>query len=117
MGSGKIIKSLHPSRRAFTLMETLVIIAILIILLSIFIPYLLSVREASRRTTCANNLYQIRDALNNYALLNNRELPRVKYDAANNSDGYTAFTGPDSDNPFADNSTVQPNDVTASLWL
>jgi len=31
--------------------------------------------------------------------------------------GYTAFSGPDDDNPFALDSKVQPNDVTASLWL
>src|SRR4051794_40420219 len=104
-------------RRAFTLMETLVILGILIILLSIFIPYLLSIRESSRRATCANNLKQIRDALTSYAQSNGREFPRVRYDAANNPNGYTAFTGPDSPNPFADNSTVEPNDVTASLWL
>jgi prepilin-type processing-associated H-X9-DG protein len=102
-------------RRAFTMMETLVLTGIFIILLSIFIPYLSSLREASRRAACADNLRQIRDALQNYAHDNNSDFPRVVYDPS--VAGYTAFTGPDSPNPFAKNSQVKPNDVTASLWL
>jgi prepilin-type processing-associated H-X9-DG protein len=101
--------------RAFTLMESLVLLGIFIILLSIFIPYLGSRLEASRRITCADNLRQIRDALQTYASQNNSDFPRVIYDPA--VSGYTAFTGADADNPFTKNSAVKPNDVTASLWL
>lgn len=104
-------------RRAFTLMETLVLIAIAIVLLSIFIPYLGWIRESSRRITCADNLRQIRNALQNYARDNNGDFPRVVYDQTRFPEGYAAFTGPDADDPFAENSPVKPSDVTASLWL
>jgi prepilin-type processing-associated H-X9-DG protein len=102
-------------RRAFTMMETLVLIGIFIILLSIFIPYLSSLRESSRRAACADNLRQIRDALQQYAHDNNSDFPRVVYDPT--MSGYTAFTGADAASPFAKNSPVKANDVTASLWL
>ncbi|HMB94939.1 MAG TPA: hypothetical protein VKK61_02760 [Tepidisphaeraceae bacterium] len=102
-------------RRAFTMMETLVLIGIFIILLSIFIPYLSSLRESSRRAACAEHLYEIRNALQNYARDNGSDFPRVVYDPAHS--GYTAFTGPDADDPFAKNSAVKPNDITAPLWL
>ncbi|HVT90075.1 MAG TPA: type II secretion system protein [Tepidisphaeraceae bacterium] len=98
-------------------METLVLLGIIIVLLSIFIPYIQSIRETSKRLTCADNLRQIRSALQYYARDNNWDFPRIRYDAQNNPNGYTAFSGPDADNPFATDSSVQPNDVTASLWL
>jgi prepilin-type processing-associated H-X9-DG protein len=44
-------------------------------------------------------------------------LPSVIYDPQAHGDTYTAFTGPDDPNPFASGSKVQPNDVTASLFL
>jgi prepilin-type processing-associated H-X9-DG protein len=108
---------MRPARNGFTIVEFMVLFGIVIILLSIFIPYLLKAREDARRTRCAQNLYQIRDALKNYAADNGHIYPRVVYDEKNNPNGYTAFTGVDDENPFAANSTVQPNDVTASLWL
>ena len=105
------------ARRGFTLVEFMVLFGIFVILLSIFFPYLLKVREADRRIICANNLRQIGGALSNYANDNVRNFPRVVYDEANSPTGYSSFTGPDDENPFAPDSRVQPNDVTASLWL
>jgi prepilin-type processing-associated H-X9-DG protein len=95
--------------------ELLVALGILVILLAIFIPYLLSVRERSNRTTCADKLRQIRDALQAYALVNDHNFPSVRYDPA--AGGYAAYSGADEPDPFAPTSTVRPNDVTASLWL
>ena len=103
--------------RGFTAVELLAVLGILVLLLSIFIPYLLALRETNHRTTCADRLRQIRTALQTYADQNDENLPRVRYDEANNPVGYAAFTGPDSPDPFAPDSAVQPNDVTASLWL
>ncbi len=49
--------------------------------------------------------------------MNHGDYPRVIYDAANNPSAYTCYTGANAGDPFAKNSTVQPNDVTASLWV
>jgi type II secretory pathway pseudopilin PulG len=94
-----------------------VIGGVLAVLLSIFLPYLLKAREASRRAQCAENLRAIREALNCYAQANNGAFPRVRYDVENKPSGYVAYTGPESPDPFAANSAVRPNDVTGSLWL
>jgi prepilin-type processing-associated H-X9-DG protein len=96
-------------------MELLVVLGILVVLVSIFVPYLARQREAAHRVQCANNLGRIRDALFAYANENGKNLPRVIFDPA--TPGYTAFTGPDEHNPFAPASAVKPNDVSASLWL
>ncbi len=104
-------------RRGFSLAELLVVVGIVIILLSIFIPYLLSIRESSNRTRCADKLRQIRNVLQAYAAEHEHNYPRVRYDAEGNPNGYVAFSGPDDPDPFAEQSSVQPNDVSASLWL
>lgn len=103
------------SFRGFTYIELLALLGVAAILLSIFIPYLLSAREKDRRVQCEDNLRQLRDALQHYARDNHNDYPRVRYDPAANPNGYAAFTGPDAANPFA--APVAPSDVTASLWL
>jgi type II secretory pathway pseudopilin PulG len=104
-------------RRAFSALELFVVIGILVVLVSIFVPYILRNREINYRTRCSDNLRQLYAALGQYAHLNNGDYPRVTYDAVNNPNGYTCYTGADDVNPFAKNSTIKPNDVTASLWL
>lgn len=57
---------LWSSRRAFSLVELLVVIAIIGVLVGLVLPALSSAREASRRTTCLNQLRQLALAIQNY---------------------------------------------------
>ena len=103
-------------RSGFTLFELLIATAVIGLILASVIPYIMAKQEAARRVQCAQNLSLIRNAMNFYVAANHT-YPRVKYDATNTPEGWTAFTGVDDADPFAPASTVKPNDVTASLWL
>jgi prepilin-type processing-associated H-X9-DG protein len=101
----------------FTLPELLVVLGCLVVLLSIFVPYAERLREVDRRTRCADNLNQIRDALAMYAMDNHKSSPRVVYNETGNPNGYNCYTGADAPSAFVRGTSVRANDVTASLWL
>jgi len=107
----------RKSQIAFTLVELLVMLGIFVVLLAIFIPYVASLRESDARVRCSDNLKLLRNALATYAGDSNGAFPRVRYDAEHRPDTYTAFTGIDDGDPFGEDTEVQPNDVSASLWL
>jgi type II secretory pathway pseudopilin PulG len=113
------VNSRAARRCGFSLVELLVIVAIVVILFSIFVPYAMKMRETDRRGRCAENLRRIAEALRLYAgpqsRLNAHDYPSVAFDPTR--PGYTVCTGADSPDPFARGTTVAANDVTASLWL
>ncbi|MCS7033750.1 MAG: radical SAM protein, partial [Phycisphaerae bacterium] len=91
------------SGRGFTLIELLVLLAIGAILLSIFIPYALKLREENRRIECRDRLRQMFVALQSYAADHASLFPQTRYDPAQ---PLTVFASADA-----------ANNVTSALWL
>ena len=87
------ISSESPSRmqfllkfRAFTLIELMVILAIVSILLALLLPAVQYARESSRKLTCVNNIKQIGISLNSY-LSSNQSFPPINLRTADLSGG------------------------------
>lgn len=61
--------------RAFTLVELLVVIGIIVVLMSLLLPTLFNARESARRAACASNIRQLGQALIAYATDHDGSLP------------------------------------------
>jgi prepilin-type N-terminal cleavage/methylation domain-containing protein len=64
----------HPSK-AFTLMELLVVVSIIVLLISLLFPYLGKSRELARRAVCASNVHNLSAAMLIYTNNNAGRIP------------------------------------------
>src|SRR5437762_602216 len=105
-----------PSRRrAFTLIEVLVVIGIIAILMAIILPTMERVRHRAYIADCASNLRQIGQALVSYCNENRGNYPRTRYVPGA---PLTKGTGTTAIDPFVAPPTgPAANDVTAPWFL
>jgi prepilin-type N-terminal cleavage/methylation domain-containing protein len=76
-------------RRAFTLVELLVVIGIIAVLISLLLPTLGKAREAANRAKCLANLHSIHQLLVMYAGLNHDQVP-LGYSGGDNGSSSTS---------------------------
>lgn len=91
-------KRVHPvgcrPKTAFTLIEVLIVLAIITLLAAILFPVFGRVRDSGRRTSCASNLHQLGLALSQYAQDNRSFYPAI------NSSAYNTGCAPWADTVF-----------------
>src|SRR5271169_449380 len=100
-------------RRGLTLVEILVVIAVIGVLLAMLLPALEKAREQANTVRCANNLSQIGLALLLYAQDNHNAFARSVYVAGASLAFGTGAVAPD---PFGAGGP-QPNDASSDAFV
>ncbi len=95
-------------RSAFTLVELLVVIAVIGILIALLLPAVQMVREAARRSSCSNNIRQLGLGLMNYESAH-RQFP-------NGSALHTEFSWAARTLPFLEQSNISDRLVFTAEW-
>jgi prepilin-type N-terminal cleavage/methylation domain-containing protein/prepilin-type processing-associated H-X9-DG protein len=81
-------------RTAFTLVELLVVLAVIGVLVALLLPAIQAAREAARRTQCANHLKQLGLATHNYELMLRGLPPAALVARQPNGSIRTGYLGP-----------------------
>jgi prepilin-type N-terminal cleavage/methylation domain-containing protein len=81
------------SRRAFTLVELLVVIGIIALLISVLLPTLAKARAAANTSACLSNLRQMAQAWNMYLANNQTRLPENIWQPSGNNAAEIAWHG------------------------
>jgi prepilin-type N-terminal cleavage/methylation domain-containing protein len=99
-------------RTAFTLVELLVVMAIIAILIALTIPAVQRVRDAAARTHSLNNLKQIVLATHNFASANRDRLPDIEGSASGANKNRSLFVAL---LPFLEQRTINQNLVVPTF--
>lgn len=75
------MKSISPNRRAFTLVELLIVVAIVLVLASLTFATVLRMQVTAKSASCMSNLRSIGAAFQLYVAENNGMLPALRYRA------------------------------------
>ena len=66
------MKLMQLNRKVFTLVEIMIVVAIIALLAVIAVPNLIKARQTTQKNDCMNNMRMISDAIDQWALANNK---------------------------------------------